>query len=58
MLSPELFAKEQIVFVEKDRESHSSDIYKLSEYSGVTYDKHNWEKMYLEGRFGAIPEVY
>ncbi|WP_306486227.1 ATP/GTP-binding protein [Abiotrophia sp.] len=58
LLSPELFAKEQIVFVEKDRESHSSDIYKLSEYSGVTYDKHNWEKMYLEGRFGAIPEVY
>ena len=58
LLSPELFAKEQIVFIEKDRESQSSDIYKLSEYSDVTYHKHNWAKMYLEGRFGAIPEVY
>ena len=58
LLSPEIFAKEQIVFIEKDRESQSSDIYKLSEYSDVTYQKHNWAKMYLEGRFGAIPEVY
>lgn len=57
-LSSKFFAKEQINFVRKERESQSSLLYRLSDYPEVTYKKHNWEKLYLEGRFGAIPEVY
>ncbi|MFK4927019.1 ATP/GTP-binding protein [Lactococcus garvieae] len=57
-LSSDFFAKEQINFVSKDRKTQASVVRRLSDFKEITYDKHNWEKLYLEGKLGAIPEVY
>lgn len=50
-------AKEQIWFVEKDRETLASELYSLADFADMTTNNHNWENMYMEGRLGAIPKV-
>lgn len=57
LLNPQYFAKEQVLFVEKERDTQESIIYPLSDFKEITYNNHNWANMYLEGRLGAIPEV-
>lgn len=57
LLNPDYFAKEQIIFVEKNRATQESENFNLSDFKEITYNNHNWMNMYLNGRFGAVPEV-
>ncbi|WP_083319021.1 MULTISPECIES: AAA family ATPase [Staphylococcus] len=57
LLNKNLFSKEQIIFLEKDREKESTVLKHLSEYKDVTYNNHNWLNLYYQGRLGAVPEV-
>lgn len=54
LLNPGLFRRDQIWFVEKDRQG-ASHIYSLAEYSPRKNE--NIEKGYLQGRYGAIPLI-
>lgn len=56
-LDPLRFSKEQIWFVEKDRKTQSSFLYRLADFKEVTYNNHNWKSIYLQGRLGAVPKV-
>ncbi|MGM0197536.1 AAA family ATPase [Enterococcus sp. DIV1314a] len=58
LLSDIGFAKEQIWFTEKNRETLDSYLYSLVDFKEVSVENHNWEKLYLEGRLGAVPEVF
>lgn len=58
LLNREMFAKEQIIFVQKNRDTQASEVYQLSEFKDITYNNHSWTNAYLDGRFGAIPEVF
>lgn len=53
LLDNELFRRDQIWFVEKDRYG-ASRLYSLAEFKGVRNDL-SFERGYIEGRFGAIP---
>ena len=53
LLSQDLFDKEQIWFVEKDKYG-SSHIASLSEYKNVRKE-HKIERNYIMGKYGAIP---
>ncbi|WP_322906273.1 ATP-binding protein [Paenibacillus campi] len=57
LLNPDFFAKEQIYFVDKDRETESTIVFSLKEFEGITYNNHNWSQLYMKGKFGAVPEV-
>lgn len=56
-LDPTRFAKEQIWFVEKDRNDQQSFLYRLSDFKEISYNNHNWKNLYLQGRLGAVPKV-
>ena len=58
LLSSEFFAKEQICLIEKERSNQSSFITYLNDFKDISYNNHNWTNLYLEGRFGGIPEVF
>lgn len=58
LLSDIGFAKEQIWFTEKNRQTLDSFLYSLVDFKEVSVENHNWEKLYLEGRLGAVPEVF
>ncbi|WP_430535083.1 ATP-binding protein [Listeria rocourtiae] len=58
LLNPDRFAKEQVIFIQKDRETQASEVFSLSEFKEITYENHNWITLYLDGRFGAVPEVF
>ncbi|MGE7092620.1 AAA family ATPase [Lysinibacillus sp. NPDC048646] len=58
LLNKDFFSKEQIYFVEKDRDSQSSYIFSLKDFGNVSYNNHNWVNLYLSGRIGAVPEVF
>jgi AAA15 family ATPase/GTPase len=53
LLDNELFRRDQIWFVEKNRYG-ASQLYSLAEFKGVRNDL-SFERGYIEGRFGAIP---
>ena len=53
LLSAQLFRRDQICFVEKDK-YEASHIYTLAEFKGVRNDA-SFEKDYLDGRYGAVP---
>lgn len=55
LLDEELLRKDQIYFVDKDRESGASSLYSISEFSTPTTE--NLRKGYLLGKYGAIPDV-
>ena len=55
LLNRELFNREQIWFMEKDRYG-ASDLYSLVEYQEKNKNK-NIEKKYFQGRYGAIPYI-
>lgn len=52
----ELLRRDQIWFVNKDRDSGSSDLYCLSDFDGVRKDT-DVLKAYLNGRYDAMPVV-
>lgn len=52
----ELFRRDQIWFVNKDRSNGSSELYCLSDFDGVRKDA-DVMKAYLLGRFDAIPKI-
>lgn len=56
LMSKELFSKEQILLLEKDRDKEFTKSYQLSDFN-VSYNNHNWINLYCNGRFGAVPEV-
>ncbi len=56
LMNKKLFSKEQILFIEKDFTSEISELYSLDDFD-ITYNNHNWTNLYLDGRFGAVPEV-
>lgn len=58
LLNPNFFAKEQVFFVEKNREKQSSYIFSLKEFGNISYNNHNWTDLYLSNRFGGVPEVF
>ena len=55
LLDNNLLRRDQITFVEKDKEG-ASQLYTLLEFKGVRNDA-SFEKDYLDGRYGAIPFV-
>ncbi|MEZ4686648.1 MAG: ATP-binding protein [Bacteroidia bacterium] len=55
LLDPTLFRRDQIWFVEKDQYG-ASDLYSLADYNSVQVRSNsNFEKHYIEGKYGAIP---
>jgi energy-coupling factor transporter ATP-binding protein EcfA2 len=59
LLTRTLLRRDQLWFVEKSHRTHSSDLYSLAEFrfedgKGVRNDA-NYERDYLQGRYGAIP---
>ena len=55
MLNLDYFRRDQIYFAEKDFNLGTSSLYSLDEFS-VRLDD-NVLKKYLEGRFGAMPNI-
>ncbi|MFK7907188.1 MAG: ATP/GTP-binding protein [Chitinophagales bacterium] len=55
LLNWDLFGKDQVYFIEKDR-TGASQLYNLSDIQGVRKTV-NLEKWYMSGRFGAVPNV-
>ena len=55
LLDEELLRKDQIYFVDKDRESGVSSLYSISEFATPTTE--NLRKGYLLGKYGAIPDI-
>lgn len=58
LMDKNLFAKEQIYFVEKDHQSQQSIVYSLKDFDNITYNNHSWLNIYMSGRIGAVPEVF
>lgn len=55
LLNMEYIRKDQVYFVDKDRETGVSELYGLTEFSLPTHT--NVRKSYLLGKFGATPNV-
>jgi AAA15 family ATPase/GTPase len=53
LLNPNILRRDQICFVEKDKQS-ASHFYSLADFKGVRNDA-SYEKEYIAGRYGAIP---
>lgn len=54
-LGDEVLARDEIWFVEKDRESGVSSLYPLTDFKPRIED--NLERRYLAGRYGAVPDL-
>lgn len=55
LLDSALFRRDQIWFVEKNRQG-ASNLYSLAEFKGVRNDL-SLERNYIQGRFGAVPYI-
>ena len=55
LLSMELLRKDQLYFVDKDKEDGASELYSISDFSTRTTE--NVRKGYLLGKYGAAPNV-
>lgn len=55
LLNQNILRRDQIWFTEKDTETSSSDLYRLSDFS--VRKEENFEKGYLLGRYGAVPLI-
>ncbi len=56
LIDTDTFRRDQIWFTDKDRMNGSSQLYSLSDFTGVRKDS-DIRKSYLIGRFDAIPEI-
>lgn len=54
-LGEEILARDEIWFVEKDRNSGASTLYPLTDFKPRSED--NLERRYLAGRYGAVPDL-
>ncbi|MEU7477331.1 AAA family ATPase [Lentzea sp. NPDC042327] len=55
-LGEEVLRRDEIWFVEKDRETGASTLYPLTDFKPRAED--NLERRYLAGRYGAVPELF
>lgn len=55
LMNMELIRKDQLYFVDKDKESGASELYSISDFSTGTTE--NIRKGYLLGKYGATPDV-
>ena len=55
LLSMEVLRKDQLNFVDKDREDGASELYSISEFATPTSE--NVRKSYLMGKYGATPNL-
>ena len=55
LLNMELLRKDEIYFVDKDRENGVSSLYSISDFGTATGE--NIRKGYLMGKYGATPEL-
>ena len=55
LLSMELLRKDQLYFVDKNKEDGSSKLYSISDFSTRTTE--NIRKGYLLGKYGATPNI-
>ncbi|MFR5631485.1 MAG: AAA family ATPase [Monoglobales bacterium] len=55
LLNMEILRKDQVYFVDKDRENGVSELFNLTELPVRTND--NIRKAYLAGKYGAVPDV-
>lgn len=55
LLNMEIIRKDQVYFVDKNRDSGVSELFNLTEFPVRTND--NIRKAYLVGKYGAVPEV-
>lgn len=55
LLDEKFMRRDQIYFVEKDRNTGISELYSLDEFP--IEKQENIRKMYLEGRYGSIPDI-
>ena len=53
-LNSNIFRRDEIYFIEKNRENYKSDLYSLVDFNKIRSDK-DYMKAYLNGDFGAIP---
>ncbi len=53
LLKPHIFRRDQIWLTEKDKYG-STDLYSLAQFKGVRA-KEDFEKQYIQGKYGAIP---
>lgn len=56
MDTDELLRRDQIWFVNKNREDGASELYSLSDFSGVRKDT-DVLRRYLDGRFDTVPSI-
>ncbi|SCX13512.1 ATP/GTP-binding protein [Candidatus Aquiluna sp. UB-MaderosW2red] len=56
LLTTSLFRRDEIWLVDKSKRTMQSELYAVMEFEGVRYD-HDLRKMYLSGRFGAVPDL-
>ena len=54
-LQKRFFRRDQILFIEKDKDSYISNVYKLSDFD--VKNENNYMKKYFEGQFGALPFI-
>ncbi len=54
-LQKRFFRRDQILFIEKDRDNYMSNVYKLSDFD--VKNENNYMKKYFEGEFGALPFI-
>jgi hypothetical protein len=60
-LNRNLFRRDQIVFVSKDKESYASELYTLADFKtygkNAVRDDERYMKNYINGKYGALPFV-
>lgn len=56
LLDEDTYRRDQVWFVDKDRYG-ASTLYSLNSFKNSSATKGNYEKKYLEGRYGAIPYI-
>ena len=57
-LNNKIFRRDQIQFVEKDKDTYESIIYSLADFGSVDVrNDHNYLLNYFKGRYGALPFI-
>jgi uncharacterized protein len=52
-----ILSRDEVWFIEKDSEG-STEVFPLSSFKSDARIEHNWERAYVGGSYGAIPQVY
>ena len=57
LLDLDIFRRDQILFVEKDNRTGESELFALSDFNPMPRKTDKVLKRYMQGRYGAIPEI-